>query len=247
MEKQIYGIVYMIKNKVNGKIYFGVTTSERGYKGRYSGNLLNSTHNTHLKKSIKKYGVQNFEINEQFDVAYSKQELDALEDLYICMYNTIDPKYGYNKKRGGDTGKYTQESRKKLSESRKGIRFTEQHKQHISDTNWLKGAPKEKHPFYGKHHTEQAKEKNRQAHLGKQRPQNEKEQIRKTCGERFGKPVLQYDKNNNFIARFPSRGEAARQLGIDGGSIASCANGKRKSAGGYIWKWDNIDKGEEFE
>jgi len=48
-------------------------------------------------------------------------------------------------------------------------------------------------------------------------------------------PVLQYDKNNNFIKKFHSMSEAKRQTNIN--QISSCCSGKRKSAGGFVWKY----------
>ena len=99
MNKNVYGYIYMIKNTVNGKIYFGQTIHD--FDSRYMGDIEKHTHNEHLRCSIEKYGIENFEITKEFDVAYSKEELDALEDLYICIYDTINYKYGFNKTRGG--------------------------------------------------------------------------------------------------------------------------------------------------
>lgn len=49
------------------------------------------------------------------------------------------------------------------------------------------------------------------------------------------KSVLQYDKEGNFIKEWKSAAEAKKCLGID--NITIVCNGKRKYAGGYIWKW----------
>lgn len=54
------------------------------------------------------------------------------------------------------------------------------------------------------------------------------------------KPVLQFDKNKNFIMRFESTGEASRQTGIaTPKTIAKCCRGERKEVGGYIWEYDS--------
>lgn len=47
------------------------------------------------------------------------------------------------------------------------------------------------------------------------------------------KPVLQYDIKGNYIQEF----ENARQTGINYKHISACCLGKRKTAGGYIWKY----------
>lgn len=88
--------------------------------------------------------------------------------------------------------------------------------------------------------TEEEKKRNRQNYI-----QEHKEEIkaykriwyiknRKPKGK-FMKGVEQYDKNNNFIKSYCSIEEAKRQTGI---SHINCAcSGKRKTAGGYIWKY----------
>lgn len=109
----IYGYIYKIKNIKNNKIYFGQTIYN--FKNRYHNNLSHYTHNLHLKNAINKDGIDNFEIDEKFDIAYSKDELDKLEDLYIKIYNTTNFNYGYNKRFGGSNGKLTEEAKYKLS------------------------------------------------------------------------------------------------------------------------------------
>lgn len=61
-----YGVVYKITNIVNNKVYIGVTT--RTFNKGYKGNLTRVTHNDHLRSSIKKYGLDNFHIDEEFDI-----------------------------------------------------------------------------------------------------------------------------------------------------------------------------------
>jgi hypothetical protein len=55
------------------------------------------------------------------------------------------------------------------------------------------------------------------------------------------KSVLQYDIHGNFIKEWSSVVEAKETLKIS--SIEKCANFKRKSAGGYVWRYKN--NGEE--
>ena len=86
---ECYGIIYKIENLVNHKIYIGQTT--RGFKYRYwcKGNGIervynyyikqksyNYGYNDHLLRSIKKYGFDNFKVDEVFDIAYSEQTLN---------------------------------------------------------------------------------------------------------------------------------------------------------------------------
>jgi hypothetical protein len=48
-------------------------------------------------------------------------------------------------------------------------------------------------------------------------------------------PVLQYDLENNFITAYYSVKEAGIKNNIKPCSISNCINGRRKTAGGYIW------------
>lgn len=52
-----------------------------------------------------------------------------------------------------------------------------------------------------------------------------------------GKKIIQLDKNNNFINSYNSLMDAERITGISNGNINACCKGKRKTAGGYIWKY----------
>ena len=52
------------------------------------------------------------------------------------------------------------------------------------------------------------------------------------------KSVQMFDKKTGeLLATFPSLHEAKRVTGINHGNISECCNGKRKSAGGYIWRY----------
>ena len=157
-----YGVIYVIRNKINNKLYIGQTVNN--FHRRYGSNLLKNTHNQHLKNSIQKYGIENFEIDEEFDIAYSKEELDKLECLYIDIYDSINN--GYNNQTGGSNGKHTEETKQKISEANKGKKRSEETKKKISES--LKGKyGGENSPMYGKHHSEETKQKISEANKGK--------------------------------------------------------------------------------
>ena len=60
-----------------------------------------------------------------------------------------------------------------------------------------------------------------------------KEAVKEKCSI----PILQFTKDGAYIKEWPSLSEAYRQLGIHPSNICHCLKGKRKSAGGYIWKY----------
>ena len=61
----------------------------------------------------------------------------------------------------------------------------------------------------------------------------------KRSAESHQKPILQFDKNGNFIREWVGQCEASNKLNIPQGNICNFCNGIRSSAGGYIWKYKN--------
>lgn len=117
---EVYGIIYKIQNNINGKVYIGQTTY--GFNKRYSlGQWWVKTHNNYLKNSAKYYGHNNFTVNEFLDVAFSKEELNLKEKMWIGYYKSANKKYGYNMNSGGDSPTMNEESKKKISISHLGF------------------------------------------------------------------------------------------------------------------------------
>ena len=211
-EKQIYGYVYLVKNLIDGKMYLGIT--EDDFDTRYSGNIAKNTHNEHLKRSIEKYGIENFEINKEFDVAYTEDDLYDLEDMYMCIYNTIDSRYGYNKQRSGSKhkghGKQNEETRHKISEK-------------------LKGKP-------GKPHTEETKRKMSESRKGKPKSEEHK---RKLSESKKGKPKSEEHKRKmskkviclETLQIFDNAKKAGEWCGVGGTAINNHLKGGTKSSG----------------
>lgn len=85
-----------------------------------------------------------------------------------------------------------------------------------------------------KHSKETKKIMREKALLSGRKPS--KEAVEKSLINRF-KPILQYDINHNFIKEFCSIAEAARELKIHGVGIVNSAKGRRKTSGGFIWKY----------
>ena len=208
---EIYGYIYKITNRINGKIYIGQTIN--GFDNRYRcGNVEKYTHNIHLKKSIDKYGIENFEICKIFDIAWSKEELDIKEKCWISIYNCTNKNYGYNISDGGSNGNNfkgkTDEEMKiiceKISKANSGENNYMYGKHHsektkeklrllnigktASDETKKKMSEKRKgknHPFYGKHHTDESKQKISKANSGSKNA-NSKKVICLTTGKIFG-------------------------------------------------------------
>lgn len=144
MEKSNTYSVYMHISP-SGKRYVGITKQvvkkrwKQGYK-----------HNPYFTNAINKYGWDNFE-HIVIASGLSKEDACNMEISLISKYKSDQHDFGYNESSGGEnsgTGVkhiVSDETRRKMSEA------------HLGQTSGMKG----------KHHTEESKEKNRQAHLGK--------------------------------------------------------------------------------
>jgi len=127
-----YGVIYKITNRINGKVYIGQTTKD--FDIRYHNNIVKYTHNRHLKFAIKRYGIENFNIEKCIDIAFNQSELNDKEKHHIQIYNSyLD---GYNLTLGG--------------EGIKGL---------PRELHGMYGVHRfgDKNPFYGKSHTYKTK------------------------------------------------------------------------------------------
>lgn len=125
-------VVYKITNKVNDKIYVGITTtglSKRisSYSASSKSNLKNNKHV--ICKAMKKYGFENF-IFETLSIASNKKQLIEMEIEWIQTLNSTDRAIGYNLSPGGFL--HSEESLAKKSKALKGKPLSEDHKKKIS-------------------------------------------------------------------------------------------------------------------
>jgi len=126
--------VYKFTNKINGKVYIGVT--KRSFKTRkYEHIKLSSKSKFHFHQAINKYGMTNFESEILTEVKTRKEgnqlEIDyiTLNDSYINGYNMTEG--------GGNRGEFKQsdEAKRKLSIAHKGKKLSQSHKDNISKSN----------------------------------------------------------------------------------------------------------------
>ena len=214
--RTVYGVIYLVINKINNKIYVGQTVGS--FQDRYNGDIAKNTHNEHLRRSIEKYGIDNFYIVEEYKVAYSQEELDYLEDWYITIYDTMNPSMGYNKRGGGSNGRLSEESKQKMSESRKGKFIGELH------------------PFYGKTHSEESKQKISESLKGKTHSEETKQKLSKSASKT---PVIMLDKTTGSpLMVFVAVSHANIYFNKKSHQhIIECCKGKLKSSQGYKWMY----------
>ena len=108
---------------------------------------------------------------------------------------------------------------------------------------WLSKQENHGLAWEGKHHTEKAKQKMSKVKQGEKHPQYGK--LGLECPN--SKKVAQYDKQTlELIKVWDSMHDVERELGIAYQSICACCRGKRKSAGGFIWKYvDGEENGKQ--
>ena len=244
-------VIYKAINKINGKEYVGQTIrnlSERISEHKYAASKR--INNLPFGNAIFSYGFDNF-IFEEIDEAYSIEELNRKEEFYIDKLNTLVPN-GYNLDIGGKNKSTHENTRKKMSESRKGRYvgensplFGKKRPEEIckkqsesmlakyllgyvqSEESKRKNSEAhmgEKNNFFGKNHTEEAKKKQSEAKKGKKNLKLGLSKRRKViCVE------------NNRI--YDSVKSASLDLPISRSGIAMVARGECKQMNGYTFKY----------
>jgi group I intron endonuclease len=93
------GYIYIIKNKINNKVYIGqtVTSINRRMTAHYT-KAKNGVNLTGIDAAIRKYGKDSFDVNILCEC--SNERLDEMEKHYIKKYKSFNGK-GYNLSTGG--------------------------------------------------------------------------------------------------------------------------------------------------
>lgn len=188
------GYIYIILNKINGKFYLGSTKNLHKRKLKHFRELKSQKHHSiYLQRSYNKYGIDNFEfiiIETCFNYLQREQEL----------LNQFDFKDSYNISKTSSGGNFIYNHPEKdrlIKEAIQRLRNCERKPRYKElNSNWKGGKTfckcgirinsnsnscikcKEmsgnKNHFYGKHHSEETKEKIRQSNLGKYNGSQEK-------------------------------------------------------------------------
>lgn len=214
--------VYQHKNKINGKIYIGITMQKPEQRWRHGEGYKSSPH---FYAAIQKYGWDNFEHNILFQ-NLTKEDACQKEQELIIKFNSMNRKYGYNSTSGGDIFIMNDETKQKISKAMMGNKnglghpCSEEKKKKISETQ------------KGRKLTEEHKQKLSEAAKKRHTPCSEqaKENIRKASHK---KSV--YCEELNKI--FESVQECSRQLGIPATNISKLCKGRGKTLKGYHLKY----------
>lgn len=102
--------IYMIRNKIDGKVYIGQSKDIPNRFKRYKWAVnTTSTYNDAVRlitRTMREIGIENFEfIILDTGIEYKNAEhRQMMECKYINQYHADDPAYGYNESPGGEIG-----------------------------------------------------------------------------------------------------------------------------------------------
>ncbi len=228
-KKKTIGI-YCIENLVNHKIYVGQSICiEDRWSKHLSSLRRNHNDNRCLQEDWNQYGESSFSF--RLLESCSKDELDEKESFYISQLNADKKDIGYNFTDGGKHGfkhnpellkleskvqKQKYEDNPKLREKRKVDALKQWSNPEIRAK--IMG---ENNGMYGKTHSEEARRKI-----------SEKAKGKISC-RRTWIPVLCIETNKVY----PSAADAEKELGVRSFNIYDVCKGKRKTCGGYTWKY----------
>lgn len=204
----------------NDKVYIGITSTNPlkrwkngfGYKGQ-----------PYLFNAIIKYGWDNIE-HKILHTDLSKNEAEEKEIELIAEYQSTNKDYGYNIDNGGNsTGKHSEQTRKKISESEKGKHITRE------QIEKRKNTIKEKYPN-GLKLSEEMKSKTSKRMIGN--TYNKGIQRNKRYIEKISIKIICIETGEVFNSII----EASRKKNINKSNLHYAVCGNRKTAGGFHWK-----------
>ena len=231
------GILYMIENEVNNKVYIGITSNT--FVRRYG--LRFESHNEHLMRSIEKYGLCHFYAYIIKAGVENYSELQDLEMELIKEYRSNQKEFGYNKTLGG--------------EGTLGYEFTEEDylRIHVPVValdragKFVKEYESQKQAYeeLGVYLSDCLKMRTRLAHdliwiYKDEYDQMTKEDIEErvewaNSGLTQIKPIIALDRDGSFVQEFPSVIDASKELECSCGTIVNCCKHLVKTFRGFIW------------
>ena len=218
-------IVYQHKNKINGKVYIGITSQKP--EQRWGSQGCNYKSSPHFYSAIQKYGWDNFEHNILF-TELTKEQACLKEQELIKEYNSMNREFGYNSTSGGDIFTMNEETKQKISQAMMGNQNNLGHPCSEEKKKKISNAQK------GREFTEEHKQKLSEAAKNRHVPcSEEKKQILKEKSHK--KPV--YCEELDKI--FESVQECGRQLDIPATNISKLCNGRGKTLKGYHLRYYN--------
>jgi group I intron endonuclease len=238
-KEKISGI-YMILNIVNGKFYIG---SSVNVDSRMSGHKHSLNKGNHHSKYLQRAWDKHKEKSFIFELVEKCDSEDCLkrEQVWLDFHKCYDKNIGYNivNIAGRTTGyKHNKECLLKMSMNKK-IMNSKLTKEELKG---IYGKGRKDKPISDEHHSKLKEGLIKSGWLSSNR---KKEIVKKSNFEKISKPLLQYDKEGNFIAEYHNARIALDTIGLGylkrSAGISNSINNPKSngSAYGYIWKYKN--------
>lgn len=228
MEEIKYTIYKLIDPETNEVRYIGLTfnTLKQRLKSHYS--EKSKSHKSNWVQKLRSRGLKPIIESIESDIS-SYDEVCEREIYWIDKLKNEGHSLTNMASGGNKNKKMSDETRKKMSDSAKNRDF----KLVLSDET------KEILSLKAKERFEDDNERERL------RISNKKYEDSKTDEQKLNdiliqnpKKVIQYDKDMNLIAEYPSINNAAKLNNLSDSNISKCCNNKVISVGGYIWRFE---------
>jgi len=240
----------------SGKIYIGQSIDIENRWKQYKYFKINKgSIGPKLLNSFKKYGYENhiFEIIEECSVDnlheretfYKKQIIEKYKWNQVLFCELFDCGGGVKSKETklkqskGLQKAYDKGKKKPYWLGKKNLKLTEYNKENSGFKYERTKEHKDELSVMLKKlwedpiKREQRVKKMSESHKGKIVSTNTKSKM----SESHKKPIIQYDKNFNYIKEWDSITEASSKLNTSIGNISAVLNKKQKTAKGFIWKY----------
>lgn len=200
--------VYVLHDR-DGKVYVGTTSTPVEVRWN-NGNGYRFCEA--LWEKIKSQGWDTI-VKEIVATDLDEESASELEKALIVRFDSTNPTKGYNTDLGGIRGNrmVSQTSRYRMSEATKG---------NLNHN-------------YGKHFSEEHKQKIAESNRGQTRTP----ETCKNIGKAKEKPVLQISLEGSVIARFDSGRQASLVTGVQSSHISKVCKHQRSTAGGFVWAY----------
>ena len=227
------------------KVYIGMTRQKIARRWRSDGSGY--VGQPQVWEAINHFGWGNVQ-HEIIATCLTRYEAERMERNLVELYNANDVEHGYNIDYGGQgVGRVSQRTKDKLSELNTGWVPTDEQRLHMSIAQT------------GRHHPEEVKRKISESNKGRKMSEEAKRRISEArkqqdyylknldkMNEVNRKAILRYSvETGEFIARYESAVEAAKEFAFTSGVISAAARSKKNQIAGSVWIFES-DATPEF-